>query len=102
MYVVKRQNIYQFRKQIPKSCRAFFEQDDLRVSLRTSQAQVANRRALGMLVQVSKIFELLRSQKPADESRRLAVQMLEEAVTCRGLREDETRWRFGLPGACEH
>ena len=22
--------------------------------------------------------------------------------TCRGLREDETRWRFGLPGACEH
>jgi hypothetical protein len=33
-----------------------------------------------MLVQVSKIFELLRSQKPADESRRLAVQMLEEAV----------------------
>jgi hypothetical protein len=23
-------------------------------------------------------------------------------ITCRGLREDETRWRFGLPGACEH
>jgi|ERR1035437_10572299 hypothetical protein len=25
-----------------------------------------------------------------------------EVDTCRGLREDETRWRFGLPGACEH
>ena len=23
-------------------------------------------------------------------------------VSSRGLREDETRWRFGLPGACEH
>ena len=23
-------------------------------------------------------------------------------LTRRGLREDETRWRFGLPGACEH
>ena len=23
-------------------------------------------------------------------------------LTCRGLREDEMRWRFGLPGACEH
>jgi len=23
-------------------------------------------------------------------------------LTCRGLRENETRWRFGLPGACEH
>ena len=22
-------------------------------------------------------------------------------VSCRGLREDETRWRTGLPGACE-
>ena len=23
-------------------------------------------------------------------------------VSSRGLREDETRWRFGLPGACGH
>jgi hypothetical protein len=23
-------------------------------------------------------------------------------LTRRGLREDETRWRIGLPGACEH
>src|ERR1700730_10538240 len=23
-------------------------------------------------------------------------------VSSRGLREGETRWRFGLPGACEH
>jgi putative ABC transport system substrate-binding protein len=23
-------------------------------------------------------------------------------LTSRGLREDETRWRIGLPGACEH
>src|SRR5204862_6884726 len=23
-------------------------------------------------------------------------------ISSRGLREDETRWRFGLPGACEH
>ena len=23
-------------------------------------------------------------------------------VSSRGLREDETRWRFGLPSACEH
>ena len=22
--------------------------------------------------------------------------------SCRGLREDETKWRTGLPGACEH
>jgi len=26
----------------------------------------------------------------------------ELTLTCRGLREDETRWRFGLPGVCEH
>jgi transposase len=26
----------------------------------------------------------------------------ELTVTCRGLREDERRWRFGLPGACQH
>ena len=26
----------------------------------------------------------------------------ELTVTHRGLREDETRWRFGLPGVCEH
>ena len=26
----------------------------------------------------------------------------ELTATCRGLREDETRWRFGLPGVCEH
>jgi transposase len=26
----------------------------------------------------------------------------ELTVTCRGLREDETRWRLGLPGACQH
>ena len=25
-----------------------------------------------------------------------------QTLTCRGLREDETRWRFGLAGACEH
>ena len=31
------------------------------------------------------------------------LSLLEElTVTRRGLREDETRWRFGLPGACEH
>jgi hypothetical protein len=23
-------------------------------------------------------------------------------LTCRGPRENKTRWRFGLPGACEH
>ena len=23
-------------------------------------------------------------------------------VSSRGLREDDTRWRFGLPSACEH
>jgi hypothetical protein len=25
-----------------------------------------------------------------------------ELLTRQGLREDEMRWRFGLPGACEH
>jgi hypothetical protein len=25
-----------------------------------------------------------------------------QPVSRRGLREDETRWRIGLPGACEH
>ena len=26
----------------------------------------------------------------------------EELTVTRRLREDETRWRFGLPGVCEH
>ncbi len=33
------------------------------------------------------------------------VQVIEDLASDwrrRGLREDETRWRFGLPGACEH
>ena len=41
-------------------------------------------------------------------SRRTSVRLLRdcsrviELPARRGLREDETRWRFGLPGACEH
>ena len=36
------------------------------------------------------------------ESRNRSTEAMQRRLTCRGLREDETRWRFGLPGACEH
>ena len=41
-------------------------------------------------------FEANKLQAPRDRSRVI------ELPARRGLREDETRWRFGLPGACEH
>ena len=41
-------------------------------------------------------FEASKLQAARDRSR------VVELLTRRGLREDETRWRFGLPGACEH
>lgn len=81
MYVVKRQGVYQFRKPVPNSLQPLFGRGDVRVSLRTTQASVAHRRALEMLVHVDEIFHLLRSDRPVDESRRLVVSMLEHAVT---------------------
>jgi integrase len=85
MYVVKRNGVYQFRKPIPNSLQALFGRGDVRVSLRTTQAAVAHRRALEMLVHVEDIFHMLRSERPADESRRLVVSMLEHAIkTMRG------------------
>jgi hypothetical protein len=29
-------------------------------------------------------------------------ELARSSVARRGLRDDEMRWRFGLPGACEH
>jgi hypothetical protein len=80
MYVVKRNGVYQFRKPVPNSLQPLFGRGDVRVSLRTTQASVAHRRALEMLVHVDDIFHMLRSERPVDESRRLIVSMLEHAT----------------------
>jgi hypothetical protein len=90
MYVIKRQAVYQFRKAIPKGLQPFFDAGELRISLRTTQRPVAHRRALEMLVHVEEIFHLLRSERPVDESRRLVVSMLEQAV----LAVQGTPWTF--------
>src|SRR3954464_14475281 len=48
------------------------------------------------------------SHQQVEPSRRTSFWLLRnrsrviELPARRGLREDETRWRFGLPGACEH
>ena len=72
--------VYQFRKPIPKGLQPYFDGDDVRVSLRTTLARVAHRRALEMLVHVDEIFAMLRSERPVDESRRLVLSMLEHAA----------------------
>ena len=48
-------------------------------------------------------FWLVAEASRRGRSWRQPLSLREElTVTCRGLREDETRWRFGLPGACQH
>ena len=48
--------------------------------VRTTQASVAHRKALEMLVHVDDIFAMLRAERPVDESRRLVISMLEHAA----------------------
>src|SRR5450631_4500829 len=81
MKLARRGSVYQFRKAIPKDLRPIVGAGDIRCSLATSNVHVARMRAHVMYVKVDEIFDVLRAETPRPEARRLAIKLLEQAMT---------------------
>jgi integrase len=81
MKLARRGSVYQFRKAVPKVLRPIVGAGDIRCSLATSDVHVARQRAHFMYVKVDEIFHILRAETPRPEAQRLAIKLLEQAMT---------------------
>jgi integrase len=71
MYLWRRGGRYWFRKAVPIDLADILGRTEVRCSLATSERAVAQKRALAMLVALEQVYEVLRSERPLEPTKRL-------------------------------